>query len=188
MDDSRVIAAELGPGEQMLWAGRPFQGLALRASDAIAIPFSLLWGGFAIFWESSVFSQGAPLLFKLWGIPFVLVGLYLIVGRFFFDSWSRKKTYYGLTTKRVLIVSGIYSREIKSLELGSLNDMSLSERSSGSGSIVFGPGQAAFGGWPGSFRRNGQVVAPSFDMIPKVRQIYNHIREAKTAAGRDERP
>lgn len=59
------ISAELGVGEQILWQGQPRQGMFLRAADFFMIPFSLLWGGFAFFWEYSVISKGAPLFFCL---------------------------------------------------------------------------------------------------------------------------
>ena len=68
-----MIRNELGPGEQLIWAGRPRLGLMLRAMDVFLIPFSIMWGGFAIFWETMVLLGGAPWFFALWVIPFVLV-------------------------------------------------------------------------------------------------------------------
>ena len=77
-----LIQHELNSSERLLWTGAPQQGLRLRPADAFMIPFSLLWGGFAIFWEYGVLRQslsqgsGSPDSFMvLWGIPFVLVGL-----------------------------------------------------------------------------------------------------------------
>src|SRR5262249_33566803 len=131
----QVIAKELAGGERLLGCGQPGQGLRLQAADALLIPFSIMWGGFAMFWESSVFRSCAPMFFRLWGVPFVLVGLYVMIGRFFVDARQRASTYYGLTDQRVIIISGLRSRQVKSLELRSLSDVSISERST-SGTIT----------------------------------------------------
>ncbi|QWT18777.1 hypothetical protein KPL74_13615 [Bacillus sp. NP157] len=171
-----VLRRQLGPGERLLWSGVPRQGVTLRPSDALAIPFSLLWGGFAFFWEYSVLSEGGPAFFGIWGLPFIAIGLYMIIGRFFADAYLRGKTAYGLTDDRVIIVGGLFSVEIKSLQLATLSDMTLSERPDATGTIQFGPnppGRNAFPGtpWPG---RQGQM-APAFDLIPHARKVYDLI-------------
>jgi len=160
---SEVITRELAPRERLLWAGRPQQGIIFRSSDVFLIPFSFLWCGFAIFWEFNVLTTGAPFFFKLWGIPFVVVGLYLVAGRFIADVKQREKTYYGITDDRVVIVSGLFQRKIKTLNLQNISDISLTERSNGRGTITFGPTPpffAWFGGssWPGMGQQSTQVL------------------------------
>jgi Bacterial PH domain len=114
-------------------------------------------------------------------VPFVLIGLYLIAGRFFADAQLRSKTYYGLTTERVVIVGGLFSRTTKSLQLRTLSDVSLSESSGGLGTITFGPVApwwAGSAGWP-SYRRQ---LSPSFDSIAAARDVYEKIRVAQKQA------
>ncbi len=174
----QIIAAQLGSRERLLWAGRPRQGVFLRPLDAYLIPFSLLWGGFAIYWEYGVLTTERSPLFVIWGIPFVLVGLHLIFGRFFVDARQRSRTYYGLTSERVIIVSGLRTRAVKSLQLRTLTDVSLDERPDGHGTIIFGaadPNSVALG-WPGSNR------TPAFDSIPQVRDVYDRIWKAQREA------
>src|SRR6476659_2074117 len=99
-DPPPIINRELTPGERLLWSGQPLPGIRLRASDAFVIPFSILWCGFALFWEFTAVTKGAPFFFMLWGIPFVLAGLYFVFGRFFIDAGTRERTYYGVTSDR----------------------------------------------------------------------------------------
>jgi hypothetical protein len=178
-----VIRAELGPGERLLWAGRPPLGLILRAIDVFLIPFSLLWGGFAIYWEVSVIQGGAPLFLALWGVPFVLLGLYLMIGRFIVDARQRARIFYAVTSERIMIVSGLFSRKVKSLSLDTLTDVSLTERGNGAGMITFGPVPPIYGwyagaGWPGM----GLYGAPCFELPSDARQVYEVIRSAQRAA------
>ena len=192
-DQTQAVRAQLEAGEQVIWSGQPRQGLVLRASDAFMIPFSLLWGGFAIFWEATVIWSGAPIFFMLWGVPFVLVGLHLIFGRFFTDSRQRANTFYGVTNDRIIITSGKRGRRVQSLSLSTLGDISLEERADGSGTITFGAPHPLgrwgnIAAWPGAgVNRQAQ---PSFDMIPQAKKVYELIRSAQRRlnAGRREQP
>ena len=91
-------------------------------------PFSILWGGFAIFWEAGVLGywgdsarkHTAPSFFAIWGIPFVIAGQYFIWGRFLTEAWLKRKTYYGVTNRRVLIVQEGWKRKIRSCYLESI--------------------------------------------------------------------
>lgn len=71
IEPADVFQNRLSRDEQLLWVGQPRQGMFLRPIDGMLIPFSLLWGGFAIFWEARVLLSGAPWFCA--GIPFVLV-------------------------------------------------------------------------------------------------------------------
>lgn len=175
----QIIHQELEPKEKLLWSGRPKQGVIFHGSDAYMIPFSILWGGFAIFWEVMAAVNGAPLFFLLFGGVFVVVGLYFIFGRFWWDSARRKKTYYGITNERVIILTGLLQKQVKSLNLRTLSNLSVSEKSNGQGTISLGPTsflESLYGNlaWPGVPRG-----APKLEAIDEAKQVYNLLREAQ---------
>jgi len=175
------IQFSLDRGERQLWAGVPRQGIVLRPSDAFQIPFSLLWAGFAVFWEMSVVKSGAPVFFMLWGIPFLAIGFFAAIGRFWVDAWRRARTSYAVTTDRIIINAGLFTPTSKSLNLRTLTDVTLQERADDTGTITFGnvpPFAAMYAGmsWPGM----PQISA--FEMISDARRVYSIIREAQRGA------
>lgn len=173
-----AIQSLLEPGEEILWSGRPQQGLILRPSDGLAIPFSLVWCGFAIFWESQVIEHGAPDFFDIWGIPFVLIGLYLVFGRFFYDAFQRRRTYYAITNQRVVIVTRAFSNNIRTLALEGLTDINLSVKTNGRGTLRFGRDASAYGSF--SFRWPGMSgMAPAFEGIDNAAAVLRIVRDAQ---------
>lgn len=181
----QIIRQELTSDETLIWNGRPKQGIKLRSSDIFLIPFSLMWGGFAIFWETSVLftiknAGPAGIIGSIFGIPFVIIGLYLIFGRFIVDSKQRQNTFYGLTNKRIIIISGIFTRKIDTVNLTTLPNISLNEKSDGTGTILLGlPSPWGYMGnlnaaWPGMPK-----TSPSLEMIDNVREVYTNIQAAQ---------
>lgn len=149
------------------------------------IPLSLFWAGFAVFWEHGVISTGAPLFMRLWGIPFLVVGAYVTVGRFIHDAWRRAGTTYAITSDRVIIASSPPFASLKSLSLGTLTDVELNENPDGTGSIKLGRPldreawrTAHWGGAP---------AVPTFEMIPNAKQVYNILRDSRAASAESSR-
>ncbi len=181
------VGRELMSDEQLLWVGQPGRGWRLRPADAFLIPFALVWTGFAIFWEIMALFMVAPagrfgLIFPLFGLPFVLVGLYMLAGRFWLDARRRAFTCYGLTDRRAIIVSGQFRRTVKSVELAGMTDLSMTEHWGGRGSIHAGPRMAWPGMWygwggPGMWFDNSSNVL--FELIVDARSVFRLIREAR---------
>jgi hypothetical protein len=103
MDAFLELQTHLRADEQLLWHGVPDQRVWLTPADAFLIPFSIMWCAFAIFWESSVVAGRGPIFGEVWGVPFVAVGAYFVVGRFAYKRYSKRRTAYGITSRRALI-------------------------------------------------------------------------------------
>jgi hypothetical protein len=171
-----TVQFPLDRGEKLLWSGAPKQGFVLRGKDVLLIPFSLLWGGFAVYWETMAITGGAPWFFRLWGIPFVLVGTYVTFGRFFYDAWRRSHTTYGLTSERAIIARSGPFPNLQSINLRTATDINLAERADGTGTIAFGrstPRDQWGSGW------GGTPSVPSFEMIPDAKRVYGLVCEAQ---------
>ena len=185
------LRGELESGERLLWAGQPRQGIRLQLFDVFAIPFSVLWGGFAIVWEVLAFVLKTPWFFKLAGIPFVLAGLYMMVGRFYVDARRRAATFQGITSTSLLFISGRARRVVQRIPLRNLGPLSLQERGDGSGVIGFSAltmGNPAIGGVMSQIQqfvpqKLGNMHV-SLEVQEDVRGVYRRLRDAIEEASR----
>jgi hypothetical protein len=161
-----ILRRALGPGERLLWLGKPKTRFPLRSQDAFLIAFSvfLCACACAILWEITAFNpdSSSPSFVNpgppppLWGtlrgilpgIPFLCAGLVFV--QLIIDARLRERTAYGVTDERVLIVSGLFSPRITSLQLTSLSGkVTLKQEASGRGTIFFGPPEALIANGPG---------------------------------------
>jgi hypothetical protein len=171
-------------GERILWTGQPKQGAAFGPRDFLLIPFSLVWGGFAIIWNAMVwlapFDAGSDpgWFFRLWGIPFLLVGLYIMVGRYFHDARIRRHLFYAVTDQRVLVLR---KSKIISLDVHRLPRLELSEHRDGTGTLAF-EADNAFTGMNGlTWWVPALSGTTQFFRIDNPRRVYELIRNQSHA-------
>lgn len=197
-----VVEREVGRDERVLWSGRPDRGRWFMPVDLLLVPFSLFWCGFVVLWEAvalaAVGAKGAGVvgyLFPLFGLPFVIVGLYLVFGRLLVRRWIRNRTFYALTDKRAICVAPSLpgGGSVTSVWLAGFPPVDARVGSDGYGSISIGSFPvaqrwlAAGAGWPGAGMLTGNAVVFSgicdaADVSVLLRQRLGELAPAATAA------
>ncbi|HEY2956488.1 MAG TPA: hypothetical protein VGK89_14715 [Candidatus Eisenbacteria bacterium] len=171
----QVINAQLDPGEGLLWSGAPSpERLALSALPAavFGIPFT----GFAAFWIYMAYTMtsrspglgGAWVLFPLFGLPFLLIGLGILTA----PLWAylgAGRTAYAVTNRRALIISRVLSINVKSFTHDEIHDLQHVERGDGSGDLYFASRAVPT-------RRGTLMQRIGFVGIPDVRSVEQLIR------------
>jgi hypothetical protein len=169
------INSQLAPGETLLWAGRPRQGFVIAGSDFITMPIAaavLVLGWFFIRSLDEFDAWIRYAFFLVWGLQV----FYLLIGRLFVDRWFRSKCFYGVTDRRAIVISGLFERRTRSIDLGNLVDFSIEERSDGCGTIMFGS-KPAKESWFAT-NRNESPDYGEFRVIPDVKKVYDIIFRA----------
>lgn len=185
IDPRSEIIDQIQGDERLLWADKPARGIKFRTSDIFFTFFSLFWLSFSIFWTTM--AMEGSIFFALFGIPFILIGVYLLFGRYIADAISRKNTVYALTNKRIIIKSGIFTKVYKSVFLDSLPSLSYNEKSDGSGDISFGNSIADFKKSIDSNKGGNNIPVTKIEFIPNVRSVQNKITDAKTSLEQNSR-
>ncbi|HVJ06720.1 MAG TPA: hypothetical protein VM578_13680 [Candidatus Saccharimonadales bacterium] len=180
-----AVQSELVPDETVLWAGRPDASVLFHREDILLVPFSLLWGGFAIFWETMAIGMHsrvahlAPWFFVLWGIPFVVIGQYIVWGRFLVTAWKKQRTFYALTDYRALVVQNGWNRKISSAKLDDLPSLVKDGVSDTIGTLHFAPMASAWSGrgtgWGAWDGMSIEEDVPVFRDVERVDDLYQLI-------------
>src|SRR5690349_96132 len=172
-----IATAELDPGERLVWSGSPRPGaLALQAVPATL--FGIPFAGFAVFWMYGAWTattrgghlSGPWLLFPLFGIPFLLVGLGFVTAPLW--AWAGAgRTVYAITDRRALIIGGAGLRGVQSFQHADVGDITHLESGDGSGSLYFAT--RAFVSSNGIVNRS----RVGFVGIPDVKRVEQLLRE-----------
>src|SRR5215510_7839109 len=188
MMSAEAFQSELAGDESLLWSGQPDRSVIFHTDDLFTIPFALTWGALVIYGQMSLLvadghiRNPVPWPSVVWALPFQVLAQYLIWGRFIHVASKKSRTFYAVTSKRILLrsVGKWFGSQLKTLDLSAAGEIKMSIRSKGIGTLQFGESV------PVSYKRrddslnllerNGRAV---FVDIADAEMVYHIIMEAK---------
>ncbi|KNY26494.1 hypothetical protein [Pseudobacteroides cellulosolvens] len=132
-EEQRLINGELNVGERVIWADKPVLGSLFFKSFAIYL-FAIPWTTFSLFWMYGA-SKGS-FIFSLFGVPFVLIGLYMLCTPFI-NKNAEKRTIYIVTNQRAIIYKYGRKIKVKSFFPNQVANIERYQNKNGTGNIIF---------------------------------------------------
>jgi hypothetical protein len=139
--------SELQSGESLSWTGVADPSRAFVAALPAAL-FGIPFAGFALFWITAAFNGTHAMsksstnsfthtfsFFPLFGVPFLLIGLGIVLA----PLWAYLKardTVYAVTNQRVMIITGANTRSVKSCTPADIVSVDHRERADGTGDVL----------------------------------------------------
>jgi hypothetical protein len=171
-NDYSIFQGELLEDEKILWIGKPDTKFILEKGDIFLALLGLLCAGCGLFVLNSFITLGYISIFI--GIFFVLVGLYLLFGRYHNNNYEKKRTFYAVTNQRVLIITYIFTKNVIAKFINQIPVLIKNVRKDGIGTIQFENDQ---------YRTSGENVeiidVPTFHDIKDVDTVYELINDLR---------
>ncbi|MEM6723286.1 MAG: hypothetical protein AAF598_04560 [Bacteroidota bacterium] len=168
----------LAGGEQIVWIGQPKKGIVLYAPDWAVVPMSIFFVGFSAYWlyVFAIMSAGFLLGILILAI-FLLISMYILVGRFWYAAYRKSRVYYALTDKRLIWVTD-YKRKMKwDLKLTDIAVVEIKQRPSQYGHLLFNGCNLDMADLMGmSLLDIYQTEDHYFEMIPEVEKVAQLIQ------------
>ncbi|OOG71606.1 hypothetical protein [Flavobacterium sp. A45] len=174
---------ELEKDEVLIWSDYPKQSFQIVFEDLIIIPFLTIIFFIGVYLLIMVLNFDANKDLIIFSIFTVVISILLINYRYVQKVNIQKKSIYGLTSKRVIIIA---NNKIKSLDLIHIKEISFVEHPFNFkyGSVIFGEPENIFGSSnePFKFNNRGGLNLKrddfAFDFITDTKKIY-HLIESK---------
>lgn len=175
------IRCELDPEESLLWCDVPDSRHHMTPTIPLVI-FSLGWNAFMInfiyIWNRGTSDAEGPaglfgmngILANMFFIPFIAVGL----GSLFAPFWmwrSAKHTVYGITNRRVIIVSKLWKTKVRSFWPKDVSEIQRTNRSDGTGDLLIGRELSS------PSQSDGNEVSFRLDGVKNVREVEKILRQ-----------
>jgi hypothetical protein len=189
----------LEEGEEILWQGQPETRVDYGQIFSGTSLFGAFFAGFAIFWISMAMfitsgmtdavGRGIATIFPLFGLPFVAVGLYMMLGRLFWDAYQRRHTHYTLTNRAAFIATDIRGkRRLDRYEITADSGLTLEEGAPGAvwfATRLHHRRRRVARSSPGPFRNAGHRTSEErigFRHIPDARRVFALMRKVQQSA------
>jgi len=177
---------DLISGENILWSGRP--GLSILSSKGIIfiILFGIFWLGFSLFWVITAYLGSGMLLFPLFGLPFVIIGIFLVFGLPVYIRSKKKNTFYAITDKRIIIITSKRgNKDVQTTFIKDIKGINKIVKRNGVGTIVFGNNLAlayigvnsGMIGYGGNYGPYYGEMCPVFYDIVDAEQVYKIVND-----------
>lgn len=135
------IVRTLEPRERVQWADKPIPHFFSRTALSVFL-FAIPWTVFSVFWVAAaamgVLSEELPglfLLFPLFGVPFVLVGLGMLSAPLL-NYRKMARTLYVITNRRVMFIEQGRAIKMQAFWPEGHYDLTRKENRDGSGDLV----------------------------------------------------
>jgi hypothetical protein len=211
----QLVEGELASGERIQWMAQPQPRGGFPWAALPMMLFAIPWTGFALFWMANaagVVGGNAPfdagrLVFALFGLPFVLIGLAMLTAPYWIKrrlSRTAAKTIYLITDRRAVIFDGGYYGDgfaasmlssamrmrgkgtlIHSYTPNKFGPIQRLQRDDGSGDLIFG--EELFSPMQQGYRTT--ITRAGFYSIPDVKEadrLLTALNQAATSTGAPE--
>lgn len=173
-------------GERVLWKGRP-----TRKTDYSAFliwAFAIPWTAFSLFWVTATYSLSqtsapdegglriAALLFPLFGVPFVIVGLIMMISPFFAITVPGR-TLHAITDRRILRIVVGWKASLRIIPGEWVTKVDHLTKFDGTGTLLVSFDQPAANGKGG--RRHERLKGPRRTAIRNLPSIRSAVRAAE---------
>jgi hypothetical protein len=112
------------PGEKLLWEGAPLPGVRgcakIIGMALFGLPFLVIGGGLciaglvAVFGGQTLTEKGLGLFLTLFSLPFVGVGVFLVIGQWYAAAQSHRRIRYALSTRCAYVAKSWWTQSIES--------------------------------------------------------------------------
>jgi hypothetical protein len=179
------LRKELATGERVVWSARP-DPKRMRVVFWIWA-FALPWTLFALVWEASTVAMMVAgvvkndpnvswlmLIFPIFGLPFIGVGLWMM-NKPFVALADARQTIHALTNRRLMSLTLRNGKSLKSVELTKLGPIVRKEKADGWGYLSVETGS--------HIDSDGDRITDRFELggIPNVAELERLLRQAQQA-------